>query len=214
MIVVTNQSGVARGFYDEAAVKLVQRAHPQETCRREGARIDAFYYCPHHPDGTVKELAIRCRCRKPQPGMLEQAARDWPIDLAAQLPDRRQGRRLAAARISHSGRQVRCAGRHTGGFGAQGIGATRGLISRQQMVPWPASQNDAQRDAHRRSDAGFAAGRLRWHRRDQHDPQRTGCRPRHAATRALGRGLHDARRLLLPGGDADRAADVHGNRLR
>jgi D-glycero-D-manno-heptose 1,7-bisphosphate phosphatase len=79
VLVVTNQAGVARGFYDEAAVNLFN-AHMQNILQSEGARIDAFYYCPHHPDGTVKELAIQCRCRKPQPGMLEQAARDWPID--------------------------------------------------------------------------------------------------------------------------------------
>jgi len=79
VIVVTNQSGVARGLYPEAAVKLFN-AHLQDTLLANGARIDAFYYCPHHPDGKVKELAIRCQCRKPLPGMLEQAARDWPID--------------------------------------------------------------------------------------------------------------------------------------
>jgi D-glycero-D-manno-heptose 1,7-bisphosphate phosphatase len=79
VIVVTNQSGVARGLYPEAAVKLFN-THLQAALLADGARIDAFYYCPHHPDGTVKELAIRCHCRKPQPGMLEQAARDWPID--------------------------------------------------------------------------------------------------------------------------------------
>jgi D-glycero-D-manno-heptose 1,7-bisphosphate phosphatase len=79
VLVVTNQAGVARGYYTEAAVKKFN-AHMQDVLLAEGARIDAFYYCPHHPDGTVKELAIQCRCRKPQPGMLEQAARDWPID--------------------------------------------------------------------------------------------------------------------------------------
>ena len=79
VIVVTNQSGVARGYYTEADVKVFN-AHMREVLQAQGARIDAFYYCPHHPDGTVKELAIRCHCRKPQPGMLEQAARDWPID--------------------------------------------------------------------------------------------------------------------------------------
>ena len=47
-----------------------------------GAHIDAFYYCPHHPQGAVSELAVRCRCRKPETGMLEQAAAEWPVDLA------------------------------------------------------------------------------------------------------------------------------------
>ena len=48
----------------------------------KGARIDAFYYCPHHPQGIVKELAVACRCRKPEPGMLEQAAAEWPLELS------------------------------------------------------------------------------------------------------------------------------------
>jgi D-glycero-D-manno-heptose 1,7-bisphosphate phosphatase len=80
VIVVTNQSGIARGYYDEAAVNLFH-AYMQDELRAQGAHIDAFYYCPHHPEGTVAEFAVRCRCRKPQPGMLEQAAREWPIDL-------------------------------------------------------------------------------------------------------------------------------------
>ncbi len=53
----------------------------QDALRTQGAHIDAFYYCPHHPEGTIKGLAVRCRCRKPEPGMLERAAREWPIDL-------------------------------------------------------------------------------------------------------------------------------------
>ncbi len=81
VFVVTNQSGVARGYYSEAAIEQVHQ-HMQDILQKEGAHIDAFYYCPHHPDGTVKELAVQCRCRKPGPGMLEQAARDWPIDLS------------------------------------------------------------------------------------------------------------------------------------
>jgi D-glycero-D-manno-heptose 1,7-bisphosphate phosphatase len=79
VIVVTNQSGVARGFYDEAAVRQFH-SHMENALHAQGAYIDAFYYCPHHPEGTVKELAVRCDCRKPGTGMLEQAARDWPID--------------------------------------------------------------------------------------------------------------------------------------
>jgi D-glycero-D-manno-heptose 1,7-bisphosphate phosphatase len=81
VIVVTNQSGVARGIYDEAAVRQFH-SHMQEALQTQGAHIDAFYYCPHHPSGTVKEFAVRCDCRKPGIGMLEQAVADWPIDLA------------------------------------------------------------------------------------------------------------------------------------
>lgn len=79
VIVITNQSGIARGYYLDTAVKLFHDTM-QDRLRGEGAHIDAFYYCPHHPQGTVKELAVPCHCRKPNPGMLEQAARDWLID--------------------------------------------------------------------------------------------------------------------------------------
>ena len=82
VFVISNQSGIARGFYDEAAVKSFH-AHMQEGLAAQGAHIDAFYFCPHHPEGTVKSLAVSCRCRKPAPGMLEQAAREWSIDLGA-----------------------------------------------------------------------------------------------------------------------------------
>lgn len=81
VFVVTNQSGIARGYYDEDAVKSFH-AHMQNDLASHGAHVDAFYYCPHHPEGTIKSLAVRCRCRKPGPGMLEQAAEEWPIDLS------------------------------------------------------------------------------------------------------------------------------------
>ncbi|HEY6024943.1 MAG TPA: HAD family hydrolase [Pseudolabrys sp.] len=81
VFVVTNQSGVARGYYDEDAVKSFH-SNMQESLAAHNAHVDAFYYCPHHPEGTIKPLAVRCRCRKPGPGMLEQAAREWPIELA------------------------------------------------------------------------------------------------------------------------------------
>lgn len=81
VIVVTNQSGIARGYYDQAAVETFH-SHMQDVLAAQGARIDAFYYCPHHPDGTVPGLAITCDCRKPGTGMLEQAAREWPTERA------------------------------------------------------------------------------------------------------------------------------------
>ncbi|HWK95284.1 MAG TPA: D-glycero-beta-D-manno-heptose 1,7-bisphosphate 7-phosphatase [Pseudolabrys sp.] len=81
VIVVTNQAGVARGYYDEAAIDALH-AHMRAYLSARGARIDAFYYCPHHPDGKVAAYAKSCDCRKPGAGMLEQAARDWPIDRA------------------------------------------------------------------------------------------------------------------------------------
>ena len=79
VFVVSNQSGVARGYYNEDAVEAFH-THMQKQLASHGAHVDAFYFCPHHPEGTIKPLAIHCRCRKPAPGMLEQAANEWLID--------------------------------------------------------------------------------------------------------------------------------------
>jgi D-glycero-D-manno-heptose 1,7-bisphosphate phosphatase len=81
VFVITNQSGIARGLYDESDLKTFH-AHMQDSLASYGAHIDAFYYCPHHPDGTVKAFSLQCRCRKPGTGMLEQAASEWSIDIA------------------------------------------------------------------------------------------------------------------------------------
>jgi D-glycero-D-manno-heptose 1,7-bisphosphate phosphatase len=79
VVVITNQSGIARGHYDEDAVKRFH-AHMQEFLTQRGARIDAFYVCPHHPEGTVAAYAIECECRKPKIGLLDQAARECAVD--------------------------------------------------------------------------------------------------------------------------------------
>lgn len=80
-IVVTNQSGVARGLYDEAAVARFHEAM-QDDLAACGAFIDAFYVCPFHPDGVVPAFAREHPDRKPQPGMLLRAMADQPIDRA------------------------------------------------------------------------------------------------------------------------------------
>ena len=79
-VVVTNQSGIARGYFTE---DFVRRVHDRinELLASGGARIDGFYVCPHHPvygDGIYKQ---ECSCRKPKPGMLLQAAEELNIDL-------------------------------------------------------------------------------------------------------------------------------------
>lgn len=82
LVVVTNQSGVARGYFDLSAVERLHR-HLEEELARAGARIDAFYLCPHHPEEGVGDYRIDCDCRKGRPGMLLQAARDHDIDLSS-----------------------------------------------------------------------------------------------------------------------------------
>jgi D-glycero-D-manno-heptose 1,7-bisphosphate phosphatase len=80
VVVVSNQAGVARGFFDEAFVLEVQREIDARAAAA-GARIDGWYYCPHHPDAPVPLYRRQCECRKPRPGMIRQAASDLDIDL-------------------------------------------------------------------------------------------------------------------------------------
>jgi D-glycero-D-manno-heptose 1,7-bisphosphate phosphatase len=79
VVVVTNQSGVARGYYTEDDVENLHR-HIARELERSEAHIDAWLYCPHHPSGRGS-YAIPCDCRKPLPGMLLEAARRYGIDL-------------------------------------------------------------------------------------------------------------------------------------
>ncbi|MBX9624967.1 MAG: HAD family hydrolase, partial [Gemmataceae bacterium] len=80
VVVVTNQGGVARGFFTDESVPVVH-AHIGELLAEHGGRIDAFYHCPHHPDGEVAAYRGPCDCRKPKPGMLRRAAADLNLDL-------------------------------------------------------------------------------------------------------------------------------------
>jgi D-glycero-D-manno-heptose 1,7-bisphosphate phosphatase len=79
-ILVTNQAGVARGYFTEELVGTVHEVLKQELNER-GAQLDAIYYCAHHP--TVGESPYRfdCECRKPKPGLIRRAAADFDIDL-------------------------------------------------------------------------------------------------------------------------------------
>ena len=84
VIVVTNQSGVARGYFAEDDVRRLH-GWMNEDLARFGAHIDAFYYCPHLPNGSVKEYAVECDCRKPKPGLVQQACNDFDIDRKASI---------------------------------------------------------------------------------------------------------------------------------
>jgi D-glycero-D-manno-heptose 1,7-bisphosphate phosphatase len=80
VVVVTNQSGVARGYFPESRVAEI---HEQldRLLAGQGARITRYYYCPHHPTEGHPPYRVDCSCRKPRPGMLLQAARDLSLDL-------------------------------------------------------------------------------------------------------------------------------------
>lgn len=78
VIVVSNQAGVARGYYNEDAVRRFHAAMNAELIRR-GAHIDAFYFCPFHPDAAIERYRSDHSHRKPNPGMITDAFNDWPI---------------------------------------------------------------------------------------------------------------------------------------
>ena len=82
VIVVTNQSGIARGFFDEPAVHRLHRFMDEELAAF-GTAVDGYYLCPHHPLHGEGDYRCECQCRKPLPGMLLHAAGDFSIDLFA-----------------------------------------------------------------------------------------------------------------------------------
>ena len=80
LILVSNQSGVARGLFTCAQVDSFHAALQEQLSLHQAPRLDGLYYCPHHPEGRIPAFSIACTCRKPGIGLLEQAARDFPID--------------------------------------------------------------------------------------------------------------------------------------
>lgn len=80
-VVVSNQSGVARGRFEVEDLDAVE-VRLAQLLRAHGVRLSGFYFCPHHPEGTVPGFGVECNCRKPEPGLIERAAGDLGIDLA------------------------------------------------------------------------------------------------------------------------------------
>lgn len=114
VVVVSNQSGVARGYFTLARLREIHAAL-RALLGRKGTRLDGLLFCPHHPDGSVKRFARACACRKPAPGMLREAARRWKAamkesfmvgdteaDVAA---GRRAGCRTILVRTGHGSRK-------------------------------------------------------------------------------------------------------------
>ena len=84
IVVVTNQAGIARGYYDVGQFERYTRwMHAR--FEQEGAPLLATYYCPHHPEAGTGALRVSCTCRKPEPGMLLAAIADWQIDPARSI---------------------------------------------------------------------------------------------------------------------------------
>ncbi len=78
-VVITNQSGVARGYFPESLIHQVHKKM-ERLLREKGAHLDGIYYCPHHPDSGLPPYRQKCRCRKPETGLIEEAVKDLDID--------------------------------------------------------------------------------------------------------------------------------------
>jgi len=82
-ILVTNQTGAARGFYPESHIQALNKK-TEDLLNQHDARLDAVYYCPHFKDSAIKQYALACNCRKPAPGLIHQALERFPnVDLSA-----------------------------------------------------------------------------------------------------------------------------------
>jgi rfaE bifunctional protein nucleotidyltransferase chain/domain len=108
LVVVTNQSGLARGYYSEAQYQELTRAMLAELAR-QGVQVERVYHCPHHPKGAVPELSIDCDCRKPEPGLVLRAARELGLSLPDSILIGDKDSDIAAARAAGVGRAYRVA---------------------------------------------------------------------------------------------------------
>jgi D-glycero-D-manno-heptose 1,7-bisphosphate phosphatase len=85
LIVVTNQSGIARGYYSEAQYQALTERWVRAASESAGVQVAAVYHCPHHPEGSIPEWRMACECRKPQPGMILRAQREHGLDLPSSV---------------------------------------------------------------------------------------------------------------------------------
>ena len=100
--IVTNQSAVGRGLLDETGLEEIHR-EIQRRLAAKGARVDAIYYCPHHPTEAIGSYRLRCDCRKPDVGMARRAAEELGIDLGRSyvIGDKESDMELAAGAGAH-----------------------------------------------------------------------------------------------------------------
>ncbi len=106
LIVVTNQSGIARGYYSEAQYQALTSRWVKAAAELAGVNISAVYHCPHHPDGSLPELRLACGCRKPQPGMILKAQLEHALDLPSSVLLGDALTDLQAAKAAGVGRSV------------------------------------------------------------------------------------------------------------
>ena len=103
LVIVTNQSGLARGYYTEDQYQTLT-AHLREELAAHGVTLEGVYHCPHHPQGSITHLATDCNCRKPAPGLILQAAQDLQLSLPDSLMIGDKAGDIQAARAAGVGR--------------------------------------------------------------------------------------------------------------
>ncbi len=81
VVIISNQAGIAKGLIQEGQLPEIQKVL-LAMLQNEDAKVDGFYYCPHHPEGSVKKFSCSCQCRKPAPGLLLKASEEMDIDLS------------------------------------------------------------------------------------------------------------------------------------
>jgi D,D-heptose 1,7-bisphosphate phosphatase len=96
VVIISNQSGVARGYFDENDVRAINDQMTQ-LLNRHGATIDGIYWCPHYIDGLVAKYAVDCDCRKPKTGLVSRAVKELNIEPAYVIGDRKSDIDLGTA---------------------------------------------------------------------------------------------------------------------
>ena len=118
LVVVTNQSGIARGLYTESTYQQLT-LHMRQSLRSAGVELAAVMHCPHLPDAEVAAYRLDCECRKPGPGMLQAAAAQWAIDLAASVMVGDRHSDIQAGRAAGVGRCILVQSGHLADHAAQ-----------------------------------------------------------------------------------------------
>jgi D-glycero-D-manno-heptose 1,7-bisphosphate phosphatase len=109
VFVVTNQAGVAHGYFEEDAV-VALNLHMRRLLAADGAHLDDIRYCPHHPEARRLAYRKECSCRKPAPGMLLDLAKSWPVDLSHSFVIGDKESDLEAGRRAHVRPFLYCGG--------------------------------------------------------------------------------------------------------
>jgi D-glycero-D-manno-heptose 1,7-bisphosphate phosphatase len=125
LVVVTNQSGIARGMYTEQEFQALSRQMGQHLSE-QGVPLTAVFHCPHHPEGQVQKYAVDCACRKPEPGLILRAIKELAIDPTQSLLVGDKLSDLQAARAAKLGQAYLISSQ---------TGAGEALMAAQRGVP-------------------------------------------------------------------------------